>query len=184
MTGATSRLARRWLMAYPETAIHGLIPPAVGKVGKDRDAAEAALRYLASQEHRDAIEKLAAQAGAEVTASISEILSVDPRTDYMPKKFPALPSFWDAGIHPRPLLRNGGKALSLSAIETLVRMMSISTYDARTPALDDVIDACERVSLADFAWSVFDEWRAKGDSTSNWMFQDLLIWAMTAARRS
>ena len=173
MTGSTSRLARRWLMTYPETAIHGLISPAVGKPGKDRDAAEAALRYLASQGHRDAIEKLAEHAGTEVTASIREILSVDPRSDYMPKKFPALPSFWDAGIHPRPLLRNGGKALSLSAIETLVRMISISTYDARTPALDDVIDACEPVSLADFAWSVFDEWRAKGDSASNWMFQAL-----------
>lgn len=173
MTGSTSRLARRWLMAYPETAIHGLITPAVGKAGKDRDAAEAALRYLASQGHRDAIDKLAEQTGAEVTASISEILSVDPRTDYMPKKFPALPSFWNAGIHPRPLLRNSGKALPLSAIETLARMMSISTYDARTPALDDVIDACEPASLADFAWSVFDEWRAKGDSASNWMFQAL-----------
>lgn len=173
MTGSTSRLARRWLMAYPATAIQGLVTPAVGKAGKDRDAAEAALRYLASQGHRNAIEQLAAQAGAEVTASISEILSVDPRTDYMPKKFPALPSFWDAGIHPRPLFRNGGKALPLSAIETLAHMMSISTYDARTPALDDVIDACEPVSLADFAWSVFDEWRAKGDSASNWMFQAL-----------
>jgi hypothetical protein len=71
------------------------------------------------------------------------------------------------------LLRNGGKALPLSAIETLARMMSISTYDARTPALDEAIDAFEPVSLADFSWSVFDEWRAKGDSDSNWMFQSL-----------
>jgi hypothetical protein len=173
MTGSTSRLARRWLMAYPESAIHGLIPPAVGKVGKDRDVAEAALRYLADQGYRDAIEKLAAQAGAEMIASVSEILNVDHRTDYMPKKFPAMPSFWDASIHPRPLLKHGGKALPLSAIEILVRMISISTYDARTPALDDVIDACEPISLADFAWSVFEEWRAKGDSTSNWMFQAL-----------
>lgn len=173
MTGSTSRLARRWMMAYTASAIHGLIPPAVGKLGKDRDVAEAALRYLASQGHRDAIEKLAAQFGAEVTASITEILGVDPRTDYMPKKFPDLPLFWDAGIHPRPLLKQGGMALPLAAIETLARMMSISTYDARTPALDAVIDACDPISLADFAWSVFDEWRAKGDSASNWMFQAL-----------
>ncbi len=173
MIGSTSRLARRWLVTHPESAIHGLIPSAVGKAGKDRDAAEATLRYLASQGHRDAIEKIVAQAGVEVKASISEILSVDPRTDYMPKKFPQMPSFWDAGIHHRPLLKQVGKALPLVAIETMARMMSISTYDARTPALDAVIDACDPVSLADFAWSVFDEWRAKGDSASNWMFQAL-----------
>jgi hypothetical protein len=173
MSGPTSRVARRWMLAHPETAIHGLIAPAVGKQGKERDAAEAALRFLVTRGHREPIEHLAATLGKDAAASITEILSVDPRSDYMPKKFPAMPNFWEAGLHPRPLLKDSSKALPHSAINTLARMMSISTYDNRTPALDDVIETCDPVSLADFAWSVFDEWRAKGDSDSNWMFQSL-----------
>jgi hypothetical protein len=181
MTEFTSRLARRWLLAYPETAIHGLIAPAVGNPGKDRILAEAALRFLATRGHRESIEKMATTLGREVAASISEILSVDPRSDYVPRKLPSLPIFLKADLHPRPILKNGRKVLPDSAVYTLVRMMSISTHHARTPALDEVIEACNPVSLADFAWSAFDAWRvtkvagrrSKGDLNYDWVFQAL-----------
>ena len=171
--GAPSLIARQWVLAFPSTCARGLLPVVVGKAGKDRDLAEATLRYLAFKGHRDDVETVTSGFGADVAAALSEVLGVDPRGDFMPKKFPALPRFWSADVHPAPRLLAGGKALPPDAVDALARMMSVSGAAHQTLALEEVLAACEPKSLANFAFSAFEEWAAKGDKASEWMFDTL-----------
>jgi hypothetical protein len=59
------------------------------------------------------------------------------------------------------------------AVDALCSMMSVSTLDARTPALDEVMAACDPKSLSNFAWSAFEEWAKKGKKDSEWIFNSL-----------
>lgn len=172
--GSQSRLARRWALSYPHSCARGLMATATtGKPGKERNMAEAALRHLVFNGHRELVENIAAEFGPAVSASIKEILCVDPRNDFMPKKAPEMPKFWSADVYPAPRLRDGGKALPPHAIEALASMMSVSSAENWTPALDEVIAACDPKSLSNFAWSAFEEWAKKGKKDSEWIFNSL-----------
>ncbi|MDO8313610.1 MAG: ankyrin repeat domain-containing protein, partial [Sideroxyarcus sp.] len=171
--GNESRVARQWALNYPDSCARGLMAIATGKLGKDREMAEAAVRYLAFKGHRAIVESVAAEFGAEVSASISEVLSMDPRADFMPKKTPNFPKFWSADVYPSPRLLSNGKDLPAHAVDALAGMMAVSSLDVQTLALDDVIAACDPKSLANFAWSAFEEWALKGDKSSDWIFDSL-----------
>ena len=172
-SGPITRFARQWALRFPESCAKGLIVSAVSKVGKDRSAAEASLRFLASNGHKQVVESVAAQFGDDVVKSVAETLSQDHRTDFMPAKPPKMPKFWSADVYPAPRLKSNNKELPGYAIKALANMMSLSNSEVRTPALDSVIEACDPKSLSSFAWGAFEEWAAKGQKDSEWIFDSL-----------
>ncbi len=186
-TSKTARpVARSWLKQFPETAAEGLIPDAVGKAGKARAAAEAALRFLDRAGHGDAVRAAAWRfADAKVGAVVDEILSVDPLEAAVPKKIPKLPSFVDLDRLPRPLLRESGAALPASALEALVTMLAISTLEEPYAGLDEVRAAVTPASLEELAWVLFQEWQLAGaPSKQAWAFEALgILGGDEAARR-
>jgi hypothetical protein len=173
VSGPFTRTARQWALRFPESCAMGLIVDAVSKVGKDRSAAESSLRFLASNGHKQVVEGVAAQFGDDVIESIAETLSQDHKADFMPANTPKMPKFWSAEVYPAPRLKSNNKALPEYSITALANMMSLSSSEVRSPALDDVIDACDPTSLASFAWGAFEEWAAKGKKDSEWIFDSL-----------
>lgn len=172
-SGPASRLARQWALKYPESCVKGLIVAAVSKVGKDRNAAEAVFRFIASRGHKQVVQSIAVQFGEDVLESISESLSQDFEADFMPSKLAAMPKFWSADVYPTPRLKANNKALPPYAVDAVASMMSMSNSEVRSPALDEVIMACDSKSLANFAWGAFEEWAAKGKKDSEWIFDAL-----------
>jgi hypothetical protein len=172
-SGQNKRVVSQWLSSYPESCAKGLVLDAISKTGKDRSAAEVSLRCLASKGHRYIVESVAAQFGSDVVESIAETLSQDHRADFMPAKAPKMPKFWSADVYPAPRLKSNNKELPDYSIAALANMMSISNTEVRTPALDTVLEACDPKSLASFAWGAFEEWAAKGQKDSEWIFDSL-----------
>ena len=86
-----SRVARKWLLRFPETAVHGLIPVAVGPLTKARKASETALRYMAHQGFENEIKEASSSYNEKVRRSIEEILLVAYHSDYHQKKLPTIP---------------------------------------------------------------------------------------------
>jgi ankyrin repeat protein len=173
VSGSFARIARQWALRFPESCVKGLIVDAVSKLNKDRTAAEASLRFLASNGHLQVVERVASQFGDDVVVSISESLSQDHRVDYMPVKPPKMPKFWSADTYPSPRLKSNNKELPSYSIEALANMMSLSGVEVQIPALHAVIEACDKKSLANFAWAAFEEWAAKGQKDSEWIFDSL-----------
>lgn len=172
-SGLNTRVVRQWISSYPESCAKGLIVDAISKTGKDRSAAEVGLRFLASKGHRSIVESVAAQFGSDVVESIAETLSQDHRADFIPAKAPKMPKFWSADVYPAPRLKSNNKELPDYSIATLANMMSLSNSEVRTPALDAVLEACDPKSLASFSWGAFEEWAAKGQKDSEWIFDSL-----------
>ena len=171
--GPAARIARQWALRFPQACAEGLVVDAVSKLGKDRSAAEACLRFLAFNGHRQTVESVAERFGADVVESVAETLSQDHRADFMPAKPPEMPKFWSADVYPPPRLKAIDKVLPSHAIDALAGMMSLSNSEVRSPALDQVLSACDSKSLANFAWGAFEEWAAKGKKDSEWIFDAL-----------
>jgi hypothetical protein len=121
INGAEARVARQWMLTYPDSAVLGLLPIALGSPGNERDMAEAGLRFLAFHGHRGLIEAAAAAFGADVSSALAEVLALDPRCDFVPKNFPVMPVFWRTKLYPAPRLKLNGKVLPPEAIVCLWR---------------------------------------------------------------
>jgi hypothetical protein len=155
-----------WFRLFPETAVTGLLECSFGSDLNERSNAQQALRLFAENGSRQLIIDCALKFGQEAQAVAIEFLGYDSRADFLPKKMPKLPGYFIARAHPAPTLKSSGEELPPHAIETLVRMMLVSTCHVQNSALQDVIEACDRHSLAEFALSTFDVWcrnRAKKD---------------------
>lgn len=170
---AMGLLGLNWLLRFPDAASRGLIPRAVGEPGFQRSIAEAALRFIAAKGHRPVIKSAAHQHGAAAAAEIEAILSVDARSDWIRWRTSALPSFWSADAHPRPVLKGSDLALPDIAIDNLARAMLVSTVFIQDPVVLAAKKLCSARSLANFAWSVFEAWDRHGSLESEWMFQAL-----------
>ncbi len=162
---AAGKTARIWLNRYPVEAAIGLIPTAVGKTGKERTAAESALRFVA-RDHAGAVRAAAVEYG--VTEAVETILAVDPLFE-LPKKVKKLPKFWSAKAIIRPLLRDRKHALPEPAVTALAEMLSFTTLESPYPGIELVREACDPQSLTDFCWDLFQLWRASGaEGKSDW----------------
>jgi hypothetical protein len=159
---------------FPEAAIAGLLPAAVGKKGtKRRDFAEQALRWLANEGHGDRIRERAKELGKTGPAAIDEVLGWDPLYD-CPKKPPNLPPTYRPEGFVRPLTHEG-KALPLKAMQHLGEMLAFSPPDETYVGLNLVKEFCTERSLAEFSWSVASAWEtAGGDKRQRWMFYSIV----------
>jgi hypothetical protein len=97
---------------------------------------------------------------------------------------PALPAFINPAALTRPRLLDGA-ALPLPAVSHVLAMLAISTPEARYAGLDDVLAACTRESLAEFAWDLFQAWlHVEGPPKEQWAFRALgLLGDDESARR-
>lgn len=162
-----------WFDRHPETAARDLVPPALGKPGKERVAAEAALRLLDQHGHRDTVRAAAAAHGSQALAAIDAALAVDP-LDMLPARMPSLPGWLDPAHLPPVLLRGHDAALPASAIGHLCTMLAISKPGDTYAGVEIVRPALDAASLAEMAWAVFERWAGAGyPSGDGWVLEAL-----------
>ncbi|EPU4955217.1 TPA: WGR and DUF4132 domain-containing protein [Escherichia coli] len=166
--------ARSWLLKYPQHAITGLLPAALGKTGEAQDNARAALRMLTENGHQPLLQEIARRYNQpEVTDAVNAILALDP-LDNHPTKIPTLPTFYQPSLWTRPLLKANAQSLPDSALLHLGEMLRFPQEEALYPGLLQVKDACTTDSLAEFAWDLFTAWQTAGaPSKESWAFTAL-----------
>lgn len=166
--------ARTWLLKYPEHAITGLLPAALGKAGEAQDNARAALRMLTENGHQPLLAEIARRYNQpEVTDAVNALLALDP-LDNHPTKIPTLPTFYQPSLWTRPVLKVNAQSLPDSALLHLGEMLRFPQEEALYPGLLQVKDACTADSLAEFAWDLFTAWQTAGaPSKESWAFSAL-----------
>ena len=166
--------ARSWLLKYPEHAITGLLPAALGKAGEAQDNARAALRMLTENGHQPILQEIARRYNQpEVTDAVNALLALDP-LDNHPTKIPTLPAFYQPSLWTRPVLKANTLSLPDNALLHLGEMLRFPQEEALYPGLLQVKDACTADSLAEFAWDLFTAWLTAGaPSKESWAFSAL-----------
>ncbi|WP_455357120.1 DUF4132 domain-containing protein [Streptomyces sp. SYSU K217416] len=154
--------ARAWFARHGADAAALLVPDAVGPAGAVRHNAEHALRAVAATHGQDAVLDAAGGHGPEVVAVVRDLLSADSMELALPPKMPE-PAAWAAPrLLPRVLLRGRTSALPDESVGHLLAMLAISRPGAVYTGVEVVKEACDPESLADFVWSLFEQWRLAG----------------------
>ncbi|MEV6237403.1 DUF4132 domain-containing protein [Lentzea sp. NPDC051838] len=148
-------IALAWLARHRETAARLLLPVALGAAGPRRRNAEVALRHLHLETGVDVI-AVAASVSAEAGSAVRTLIEVDP-LDVLPAKLPSV-AWADPSLLPQVLLADRTSALSAEAATNLLMTAALSKPDAVYPGLPLAVEACDRESLAEFAWGVFGRW--------------------------
>lgn len=161
-------------MKYPEHALTGLLPAALGKAGEAQDNARAALRMLTENGHQPLLQEIARRYNQpEVTDAVNALLALDP-LDNHPTKIPTLPAFYQPSLWTRPVLKANAQSLPDSALLHLGEMLRFPQEEALYPGLLQVKDVCSADSLAGFAWDLFTAWQTAGaPSKESWAFTAL-----------
>lgn len=157
-----TKFALAWFKRFEVSGLQGLLECAFCSNPNERSNAQAALRLLARRGALQQVIDYARMFGDEAQAVAVEFLGQDAKADFLPQKMPKLPTYFVASAHPAPVLSSTGEALPTHAIETLASMLQVSNCYLQTQALQDVISACDKKSLADFALSVFEVWSRNG----------------------
>jgi hypothetical protein len=147
--------ARAWFQRHPEIAARALIPAALGKPGKERKVAEAALRTIDPA----TVTKAADGYGDKAATAIADLLAADP-LDVLPARMPKFPAWVDVAALSQLILRDGGAALPHTAVTHVVTMVAMSKPDEVYAGVDVVKELCTPDSLADFAWGLFGAWQS------------------------
>jgi hypothetical protein len=167
--------ALAWLKRHPGVAARTLIPVALGKAGKARNAAELTIRTLAVLGFADEISEAAAAYGEAVAQAVAAIVA-DDGTLTLPKTMPTLPDWADPRSLPQVLLIGRQTALPEEAVKHLLLMLAVSKPGEPYAGLQKAKDSCDPESLAAFAWAVFENWRAaECPAKESWAF-DALRW--------
>ncbi|WP_345630103.1 DUF4132 domain-containing protein [Rugosimonospora acidiphila] len=165
-------LAMSWLERHWAYAARALVPAALGKAGPARRAAEEALRLVAVR-HRDGVLAAADGYGQPARAGVEALLNVDPLR-LLPARVPALPSWAEPGLLPRILLKDRSAALGDRATRHLCTMLAISKPGDVYAGVPLVRDLCDRHSLAEFGWALFNQWQLVGaPAKEGWPLQAL-----------
>jgi predicted DNA-binding WGR domain protein len=165
--------ARTWLLRHPEHATAGLLVPALGKPGKAKDAACAALRMLASNGQEATVLDVAGRVSPPAREAVRRILAFDP-LNLFPAKLPPVPETLGIEGLPRPLLQDRSAKLPIQAVREFATLLSFCTLEEPYAGLAQVKAACDPASLARFAWGLFEAWMTVGaPSKESWAFQAL-----------
>jgi hypothetical protein len=147
--------AHAWVDGHGTAVLPYALPYALGEPGRDRRVVEAAIRGITVHHGRDAVVEAAAHHGGEAVRAM-KVLRYPPGRHGM--RFPL-------GGLPRVLLRDRRRALPAASVEHLVTLLS--WLDPERPrrmvqeAIEEVVEACDPGSLADFAWGLY---QAESDS--------------------
>ncbi|MEV4223766.1 hypothetical protein ACBI99_32465 [Nonomuraea sp. ATR24] len=173
---ATRHHAREWFARHGTAAVPYLVPDALGTRRAARDKAGAALFHIVSGHGRAAVVAAARTYGDEVADAVTLILDGGA-----PTSRPRALSWLDVDTLPEVRLRDG-RPLPADAVRNLVGALTLSPgvqWNAPAeiyPGLQDVLDLCERTSLAAFGWAVYEAWEAAGAPSGNRWVVDQLIW--------
>ncbi|PWK82796.1 putative DNA-binding WGR domain protein [Lentzea atacamensis] len=148
-----------WLARHGEAAARLLLPSALGAASPQRRYAELALRHLHLEAGVDVI-AVATSLSTAAGAAIRTLIEVDP-VDVLPAKLPAIGEWADTRLLPQVLLADRTSALSAEAATNLLMTAALSKPDAVYAGLPIAVEACDRESLAEFAWEVFRRWQAE-----------------------
>ncbi|GAA2399021.1 hypothetical protein GCM10010191_02260 [Actinomadura vinacea] len=152
-----------WLRRHAFAASRELVPAALGKAGPQRREAEAALRFLASDGHRDKVVDAARDHKKKAAEAIETLLDRDPLDD-LPADMPQIDRWVDPHLLPQVLLRGTGQALSGEAARHIITMLLLSKPDHPYPGVHQVKEICDPASLAAFAWALFEGSGLRGQS--------------------
>jgi hypothetical protein len=170
--------AAAWLRAHPDTTAMRLLPDALGPAGLERDAADAALRFLAAEPAGRAAFDAALAAYAEQDPRVPEAAASgvdgDP-LDQVPGKPPKLPAWLVPAALPRPVLTEGG-ALPDAAVAHFCEMLAFSDPLVPYAGIAPVRAACTPESLDAFASALFETWLAAGaPAAGEWAMQSMAL---------
>ncbi len=158
-TARTQALA--WLTRHGVDALPFLLPSALGATGRERNAAESAVRLVAAEAGEDAVVAAAAVLGDHAVTAVRTVLATDPLS-LLPKKLPVPGGWVDVATLPQVRLRGERCALPPDAIRDLLTMLALSRPGEPYGGVEPVVEACEPASLAEFGWALFEQWRAAG----------------------
>jgi hypothetical protein len=174
---------RAWMRRHPALTARTLIPAALGKAGRTRQAAEAALRFLATARFRDEVLAEAAVYGTEAEAGVVELLAQDPLFAGLPKTMPEVPGWAEPESLPQILVAGRKEALPPRAVRNVVRMLMICAQPGQSgtsgdpyPGLEAAYELCDARSLADFAWGLFENWQTADHPAKQSFAMDALRW--------
>ncbi|WP_158071879.1 WGR and DUF4132 domain-containing protein [Kitasatospora sp. CB01950] len=154
--------ARSWFARHGVAGALLLVPNAVGKAGRARQAAENALRLVAAQQGADVLlDTVRDRFGEAVAAVVASALNADPLVNALPARMPEFPDWLPLGALPQLVLRSG-EALPRSAVRQVVTMMALSKLRDPYPGLPLVAELLRPESAAEFGWALFEEWRQAG----------------------
>ncbi|TDD62429.1 DUF4132 domain-containing protein [Actinomadura darangshiensis] len=157
---AARRGAINWFGRHGADAAPMLFPAALGKPGRARRQAEGALRLLAGR--LGPAEIVAAARGlGDAAASAIEALVADP-LDFLSDRMPVVGDWANPGALPQILLRGRGRALPAEAAGHVLTMLAMSRPGEPYAGVDLVGELCDRRSLAEFSWALFERWESHG----------------------
>ncbi|WP_119728065.1 DUF4132 domain-containing protein [Thermomonospora amylolytica] len=167
--------ARAWLRRHGAAAVALLVPDALGRAGRPRQSAEAALHFLASAMGADDVVEAARVHGDEAATAIKALLALG-RDEVVPRKIPSVGRWADPEALPQVLLRGRERALPAAAIPDLLTLLAMSPPEGDDPELAAVLEVCDPASLASFGWALFGLWQQAGAPARDG-------WVMTALGR-
>ncbi|XVQ09892.1 DUF4132 domain-containing protein [Spirillospora sp. CA-255316] len=175
--------ARPWFVRHGLAAVPFLVPDALGKRRAQRDKAKSALALIASEHGAPEVVEAARRHGDAAAEAVAQILDVQPAKQG-PAEKPAQPlktPWLDRGGLPEVRLKDG-RVLPSEAVGNLVGALTLCPgvpwggTAVIYPGLDEVLDRCDRASLADLGRTIFDAWVAAGLPGRNGWVLDQLVW--------
>ncbi|MDA1385733.1 MULTISPECIES: DUF4132 domain-containing protein [Glycomyces] len=156
-----------WLDRHGAAAAELLVPNALGPKKSLREPAEAALRYLADVLGRDAVLNAAKVYGEDAHAGILALLEAG--RDNLPDRVPEPGDWFDTTRLPQVLLQDHRFGLPETAMRHAAVIMAIAVDTSKDPRLEELGETCDRESLREFSWAVFEQWLANGaPSADRW----------------
>jgi len=154
-------VARAWLERHAAAAARDVVPAAVSRPGKERTAAEAALRVIDQAGHGEAVRVAAAAYGDDALAGIDAMLGADP-LEQLPSRMPATPTWLDPAHLPQVLLPGREAALPVDAVGHICTMLALSKPGETYAGIAIVRETTDPASLAEMAWGLFERWQGAG----------------------
>ncbi|RPE29210.1 DUF4132 domain-containing protein [Kitasatospora cineracea] len=171
--------ARSWFARHGVAGALLLVPDAVGPAGRERAAAEQALRLVASSCGDEALSAAVADRyGAPAAEVVAEVLAADPLETALPARMPVLPVWADPAVLPQLLLRapaeGAGTALPAEAVRHVLTMLALSKPGVPYPGLSVVAESCRADGTAAFGWALFEQWLQAGmPAKESWVLHAL-----------
>ncbi|MFL6114807.1 MAG: DUF4132 domain-containing protein, partial [Catenulispora sp.] len=167
--------AQTWFARHAEDAVRDLAPAAVGPAGVRRSAAEKALRLVAASGWADVAAVATGEYGPEAGAAIAAMLA-DDGLHRLPRVIPTVPAWAEPSTLPQIVLADRSAALPDEAVRAVVQMLAISKPGQPYAGIAHVAAACDRASLAAFAWELFQGWELAGASSKErWAYEGLAL---------
>ncbi|MFD7730269.1 DUF4132 domain-containing protein [Kitasatospora phosalacinea] len=156
-------VARSWFERHGVAGALLLVPDAVGKAGKTRQAAEHALRLVAVRQGAEVLTAAVAERyGEQAAVVVADVLGSDPLETALPAKLPELPSWIKLEALPQVQLADESGALTQQAVRHLLTLLQLGKLRDPYPGLALVAPALRADTVRAFCWELLAEWRQGG----------------------